>query len=124
MATLGANCGSPNFWCAQMDPGGLPSMGPLSPGSTPGSAGSHSCWVVFASAVGAGSSVATAFRYRRSNRGIGVVNGCTPNSGLGGAPVGTWPYALLAYGLRPLVRTRVPAAVKRPLRTSDPREPC
>src|SRR5919206_1417591 len=54
MATLGANCGNPNLWCAQMGPGGLPSMGPVSPGTTPGSAGSNNCWVVFASAVGAG----------------------------------------------------------------------
>src|SRR5207244_4248923 len=51
METWGAN--RVNSWCAQIGPGGRPSMGPVSPGVTPSSAGFNTCWVWLAWAVGA-----------------------------------------------------------------------
>src|SRR5216683_912362 len=74
-----------NSWCAQMGPGGRPSMGPVPPPS----AGSTVCWVVLACAIGAGTSVETAFRGNTSKRGIGCENFVIPNVGLAGRPVGT-----------------------------------
>jgi len=93
-------------------------------GLTPSSAGFSTCWVVFASAVGAGLSVETAFRARRSRRGIGCVNGWTPNSGLAGKPVGMVESALAANGLSPLFKMMVPAAVKSPSLIRSRREIC
>src|SRR5438094_3301590 len=78
-----------NSWCAQIGPGGRPSMGPVSPGVTPSSAGLNTCGVWLAWAVGAGFGVAIAFRGRTSQRGIGCVNAWTPNTGLRGKAVGT-----------------------------------
>jgi hypothetical protein len=69
------------------------------------------------SAVGAGLSVETALRGNTSRRGIGWVKGWTPNSGLGGRPVGMFEPAaktLGANGLRPFFKMMVPAAVKSP----------
>jgi len=86
MATFGGRAAK--SWCAQMGPGGRPSMGPVSPAVTPGKAGSRSCCVWFDSAVGAGSRASTLCRFSTSKRGIGVENGGTPKSGLRGAPVG------------------------------------
>src|ERR1051325_970179 len=60
-------------WCAQSDPGGRPSIGPVPP---PRIAGTDCC-VVFASAVGAGPSDPTELRLRTSNRSMGCVNACT-----------------------------------------------
>src|SRR5205823_10625384 len=74
------------------------------------------------SAVGAGSRTSTLFRLNTSKRGIGVENGCTSNIGLGGAPVGIDPYALLPKTLSPLVRTSVPAADMSPMRIKSRRE--
>ncbi|PYR08982.1 MAG: hypothetical protein DMG00_14450 [Acidobacteria bacterium] len=81
-----------NRWCAQIGPGGRPSIGP----KPPPSAGSTGFIVWFASAVGAGlrhdtrlSTVpVTGFRFSTSKRGIGCVNGWQPNVGLGGMPAG------------------------------------
>ena len=81
----GGNCSK--RWCAQIGPGGRPSMGPVPP---PSSAGTGCC-VWLASFVGAGLSAETAFRASRSKRSMGCVKGWTPNRGLGGAPVGTAP---------------------------------
>src|SRR2546428_3379785 len=99
-ATLGGNCS--NSWCAQIGPGGRPSIGP----NPPPSSGGTGCCVVLASFVGAGLRVATAFRGKTSNRGIGWLDGWMPKSGLGGAPVGIPPpsaYTLVAKGLTPLI---------------------
>src|SRR5438067_12514533 len=96
-----------NSWWAQIGPGGRPSIGPVSPALTPSSAGFRGCWVVLACAVGAGLSVETALRGKTSKRGMGWVNGCTPKSGLRGAPVGMDAYALGANTLSPLVMTSV-----------------
>src|SRR5229473_4271738 len=74
-----------NSWCAQMGPGGRPSIGPLPPPS----AGSTGCCVWLDCAVGAGTSVETAFRGSTSKRGIGCENFVMLNVGLGGRPVGT-----------------------------------
>src|SRR5712692_2951000 len=82
-ATWGGNL--VNSWCAQMGPGGRPSIGPVPPPR----AGSTVCWVVLACAIGAGTSVETAFRGNTSKRGIGCENFVIPNVGLGGRPVGT-----------------------------------
>src|ERR687885_1953925 len=124
MATLGGNSLKP--WWAQIGPGGRPSIGPVSPGWTPSSAGFNGCWVVLAWAVGAGFSVVTGFRGRTSNRSIGCVNGWTPNSGLGGKPVGMFAAAkvLGANGLRPFFKMMVPAAVNSPSLTRSRREIC
>ncbi len=92
-------------------------MGPVSPATTPSSAVLSNCWVVLAWTVGAGFSVETALRARTSKRGMACVNGWTPNSGLGGRPVGMVEpnaYALLTKGLRPLFATITPPAVNRP----------
>src|SRR5258706_6776631 len=78
-----------NSWCAQIGPGGRPSMGPVSPGLTPSSAGLRGCWVELASAVGAGFRAAIGLRDNTSKPGIGSVNAWTPNNGLRGKPVGT-----------------------------------
>src|SRR6266568_4544857 len=86
-------------------------MGPVSPATTPSSAVLSNCWVVLAWTVGAGFSVETALRARTSKRGMACVNGWTPNSGLGGRPVGMVEpnaYALLTKGLRPLFATIAP----------------
>ena len=99
-------------------------MGPVSPAATPSSAGFRGCCVVLAWAVGAGLSVETALRGKTSNRGMGCVNGWTPNSGLDGAPVGMDAYALGANTLSPFVMTRVPAADMRPMRIRSRRETC
>src|SRR3954467_7098466 len=95
-------------------------MGPVPP---PSSAGTG-CGVVFASFVGAGLSVATALRGSTSKRGIGCVNGCTPNNGLGGAPVGIAAYALFAKGLKPLIGNRSPPAEITPHLIKSRRETC
>src|ERR1700704_258100 len=103
-----------NSWCAQIGPGGRPSMGPVSPGLTPSNAGLRSCWVVLACAVGAGLKVAIAFRRNTSKRGIGCVNAWTPNSGLRGKPVGTLAYALRTNGFRPFFQRSMPPTVNNP----------
>src|SRR5690242_246026 len=102
-----------NCWCAQIGPGGRPSIGPVPPPS----AGSTGCDVVFACAVGAGLNAATGFRGKTSKRGIGVLNAVTPNSGLAGIPVGILESAnaLRANGLRPLIGTSRPALVNSPI---------
>jgi hypothetical protein len=73
--------------------------------------------VVFAWAVGAGFKTETGLRGNTSKRGIGVENGCTPNKGLGGSPVGMLESAkaLRAKGLRPLIGTSNPALVNNPI---------
>src|SRR5207249_4300403 len=55
-------------------------------------------------------------RGRTSKRYRGCENGWTPNSGLGGAPVGipSDPKALLAKGLKPWIGAHRPPAVIRP----------
>src|SRR5918911_738121 len=121
-ATRGGNWAKP--WWAQIGPGGRPSIGPVSPALTPSNAVFKGCWVVLASAVGAGCRVETGLRGRTSNRSIGWVNGWTPNSGLGGRPVGMFESAkaLLANGLRPFFTMMVPAAVNSPSLTKSRRE--
>src|SRR5678815_1348417 len=75
----------PNCWCAQIGPGGRPSIGPVPPPN----AGSTGCCVVFAWAVGAGVKAATGIRGNTSKRGIGVEKAVVLfKSGLGGSPVG------------------------------------
>src|SRR5712671_1126681 len=113
-----------NSWWAQIGPGGRPSMGPVSPGLTPSNAGFKGCWVVLACAVGAGLSAETGFRGSTSKRGMGWVKAWTPKSGLRGAPVGIDAYALFANGLKPLVRTKVPAADMSPILIRSRRETC
>ena len=102
-----------NCWCAQIGPGGRPSIGPVPPPS----AGSTGCCVVFAWAVGAGFKTETGSRGNTSKRGIGVENACTPNNGLGGSPVGMLESAnaLRAKGLRPLIGISRPAPVNNPI---------
>ena len=111
-----------NCWCAQIGPGGRPSIGPVPPPS----AGSTGCGVVFAWAVGAGVKTETGCRGNTSKRGIGVENGCTPNNGLGGSPVGMLESAnaLRAKGLSPLIGTIRPAPVNRPILINSRRETC
>src|SRR6266705_2313762 len=101
MAITGEN--RVNSWCAQIGPGGRPSIGPVSPGVTPSSAVFRGCWVVLACAVGAGVRNVNGFgfRGRTSKRGMGCVNAWTPNSGLLGKPVGMLAYALLINGFNP-----------------------
>src|SRR6478609_4559565 len=94
-------CGawSPKPWCAQIGPGGRPSTGPVSPVCPLTRAGSRGCCVWLAWAVGVGVRSPPSGLLPRaitSNRGIGVLKGCTPNVGLGGAPVGMPLPALLA----------------------------
>ncbi|PYR04844.1 MAG: hypothetical protein DMG00_22605 [Acidobacteria bacterium] len=75
--------------------------------------------------MGAGFNVATALRGRTSNRGIGWLNGWTPKSGLGGAPVGIpSAYTLLAKGLNPLIGSSSPPAVMTPHLIKSRREIC
>src|SRR5215217_86541 len=111
-----------NCWCAQIGPGGRPSIGPVPPPS----AGSTGCWVVFAWAVGAGVNTETGCRGNTSKRGIGVENACTPNNGLGGSPVGMLEEAnaLRANGLRPLMGISRPADVNNPILIRSRRETC
>src|SRR5215217_3809357 len=111
-----------NCWCAQIGPGGLPSIGPVPPPS----AGSTGCCVVFAWAVGAGVKTETGCRGNTSKRGIGVENACTPNKGLGGSPVGMLESAnaLRAKGLSPLIGTSRPAPVNSPILIKSRRETC
>src|SRR5207302_10637983 len=47
-----------------------------------------------------------------------------PKGAIGGAPVGIVAYALFADELRPFVRTKVPAAVMRHIRTRSRRDTC
>jgi hypothetical protein len=54
------------------------------------------------------------YRGRTSKRGMAWVKGLAPKSGLGGAPVGIAPYALLAKGLKPFFATSKPPAVMSP----------
>ena len=125
---------------AQMSPGGRPSIGPVSPLLPPTNAGLSDCWVVLAAAVGVGVNDDIGLRGTTSNRGIGVVNACTPKSGLGGIPVGMLldvpppevPPPLppsLAYatnGLRPPIGAMRPVPVIRPHLIRSRREtvPC
>src|SRR5262249_28863939 len=80
-------------------------------------------------AVGAGLRAETGIRGKTSKRGIGCVNGWTPNSGLRGRPVGmeeSSAYALRANGLSPFFNTSAPAAVKSPnfIRSRRESRPC
>src|SRR5215216_4639127 len=111
-----------NCWCAQMGPGGRPSIGPVPPPS----AGSTGCCVVFAWAVGAGFKTETGLRGNTSKRGIGAENACTPNNGLGGSPVGMLELAnaLRANGLRPLIGISRPVPVNSPILIRSRRETC
>src|SRR5581483_668276 len=60
-------------------------------------------------------SVASALRGSTSKRGIGVEKSCTPNSGLGGRPVGMLSaHALPTNGLRPFFMAMTPPAVNNP----------
>src|SRR5262249_23944019 len=66
-------------------------------------------------------------RGRTSKRGMGCVNGCTPNSGLRGNPVGMEEpsaYALRANGLSPFLSAITPLAVKSPILIRSRREIC
>src|SRR5689334_9870477 len=111
-----------NCWCAQIGPGGRPSIGPMPPPS----AGSTACWVVFAWAVGAGFNTDTGFRWNTSKRGIGCEKAVAVKSGLGGSPVGMLEsaYALRANGLRPLIGSIRPALVNNPNLIKSRRESC
>src|SRR5439155_1226012 len=123
METWGAN--RVNSWCAQIGPGGRPSLGPVSPGRTPSRRGSRRCRLVSSTwANGAGFNADTGLRGRTSKRGIGWVNAWTLNSGLRGRPVGTAPYALGANGLRPFLKASAPPAVKTPILIRSRRETC
>src|SRR5882672_1802184 len=116
-----------NPWCAQIGPPGRPSIGPVSPGATPSSAWLRVCWVRLACAVGDGLRNVKGFglRARTSKRGIGVEKSCTPNSGLGGRPVGTLSaYALRTNGLRPCFATSTPPMLKTPHLSKSRREIC
>jgi hypothetical protein len=58
---------------------------------------------------------------------MGAVNGCTPNSGLSGSPVGmSSARAEPTKGLKPLFETMIPPAVNRPHLRRSRREmwPC
>src|SRR5262249_13367955 len=63
-------------------------------------------------------------RGRTSKRYRGCVNGWTPNSGLGGVPVGICPKALRAKGLKPWIGAHRPPAVMRPHLTISRRGIC
>src|SRR4029077_15438861 len=114
---------------------GRPSMGPVSPVRPPTKAGSTGCCVWLDIACGAGFKVDTALRASTSKRGIGWVNGWTPNVGLAGSPVGipilsnwvariallgvlvcaaVWPYADLTNGFKPPIGSIMPALVNKP----------
>src|SRR5215831_12430491 len=120
-------------------------MGPVSPVRPPTRAGSTGCCVWFDCACGAGFKVETALRAKTSKRGIGWVNGLTPNVGLGGNPVGmpllselvarsalldrvirVCALRGLTKGLRPPIGTMIPADVNSPHLTRSRREiwPC
>src|ERR1051326_2789326 len=112
-----------NCWCAQIAPGGRPSIGPMPPPS----AGSTGCCVVFAWAVGAGFKTETGFRGNTSKRGIGCEKAVVLlSNGLGGSPVGMLEsaYALRANGLRPLIGSSRPALVNNPILIRSRRETC
>ena len=111
-----------NCWCAQIGPGGRPSIGPVPPPS----AGSTGCCVVFAWAVGAGFKTETGFRGNTSKRGIACEKAVAVNSGLGGSPVGMLESAnaLRANGLRPLIGISRPADVNNPILIRSRRETC
>src|SRR5262249_37229153 len=104
-------------------------MGPVNPVCPPTNAGSSGCCVWLAWAVGAGVRNVNGFGLRAitSKRGIAVEKGCTPNSGLGGAPVGMLlpgplaAWALVTKGLRPWIGARAPPAVIRPHLTNSRR---
>src|SRR5882757_8177244 len=96
-------------------------MGPWPP---PNAAG-MGCWVVLACAVGAGIRVETAFRGRISKRGMGCVNGRTPNNGLAGNPVGmpgielveiacALPTNASTNGFKPCFKASAPAPAESP----------
>src|SRR5262249_31130648 len=128
-AILGANRGSLNPWCAQIGPPGRPSIGPVSPATTPSSAALRGCWGRFACAVGEGFKNVKGFglRARTSKRGMGVEKSCTPNNGLDGSPVGILSArAAPTNGLNPLFATSTPPAVKMPHFSRSRREiwPC
>src|SRR5215217_438550 len=112
----------PNCWCAQIGPGGRPSIGPVPPPN----AGSTGCCVVFAWAVGAGVRAATGIRGNTSKRGIGVEKSVVVPSGLGGSPVGILELAnaLRPNGLRPLIGSIRPADVNNPILIRSRRETC
>src|ERR1051326_9144256 len=111
-----------NCWCAQIAPGGRPSIGPMPPPS----AGSTGCCVVFAWAVGAGFKTETGFRGNTSKRGIGCEKAVAVKSGRGGSPIGILEsaYALRANGLRPLIGSIRPALVNIPILIKSRREIC
>jgi hypothetical protein len=67
-----------------------------------------------ASAVGVGFRDETAFRSRTSKRGIGWLNGPTPNRGLSGTPLAASAEALDTNGLSPPIGASRPVPVKRP----------
>src|SRR5215470_7788749 len=111
----------PNCWCAQIGPGGRPSIGPVPPPS----AGSTGCCVWFDCAVGAGVKEATGIRGNTSKRGIGVEKAVVLfSNGLGGSPVGMLESAnaLRANGLRPLIGSIRPALVNNPILIRSRRE--
>ena len=112
----------PNCWCAQIGPGGRPSIGPVPPPS----AGSTGCCVVFAWAVGAGVRAATGIRGNTSKRGIAVEKAAVLKSGLGGSPVGMFELAnaLRANGLRPPIGSSRPVDVNNPILIRSRRETC
>src|ERR1051325_6333859 len=92
---------------------GRPSIGPVSPATTPSSAALSTCWVWFALAIGAGLSTLTACRRSRSK------------AGLGGAPVAILsPRALPTNGLSPLFATSTPPILKMPHFRRSRREIC
>src|SRR5438477_3490374 len=123
IATCGGNCAK--AWCAQIAPGGRPSIGPVPPPSL-----TSTGWVVgFASAVGAGFNVETALRGRRSKRGIADENAATPKVGLAATPVGTskpkhrvLACAAFMKGFRPPIGARSPALVNKPHFTRSRRD--
>src|SRR5258708_17525568 len=78
-------------------------------------------WVVLACAVGAGFRDETEFRGRTSKRGMGWVNGRTPNNGLAGNPVGMpgielveIAWALPTNGFKPCFKASAPAPAESP----------
>src|SRR5260221_7737251 len=120
-----------------MAPGGRPSIGPVKLVCPPTRAGSSGCCVVLAWAWGTGVRSPPNGLVPRgitSKRGIGVLKGCTPKVGLGGAPVGMpvptllplklllllmlmllpLAWALLTKGFRPWMGANRPPLVIRP----------
>src|SRR6266446_6494211 len=102
-------------------------MGPVSPATTPSSAGFSGCCVSLDCAIGDGFRNVNGFglRAKTSKRGMGVEKSCTPKSGLDGKPVGIESaYALRTNGLNPCFMASTPPAVKRPHFRRSRREIC